>query len=288
MSQSGTIAVPSAAATAASARPAVEGAIARAARATGVDFGYLLAQARIESGLNPAARAGTSSAAGLYQFTKGTWLSTLEAHGARHGLPWADGAIDGGRVADPALRQRLLAMRHDPELSARMAAELAADNGAALKGVLGRDPDAAELYMAHFLGAEGAGRFLSALAADPAQSAAALLPQAAAANRPIFYGRDGAPRSVGGVMELMRGKMAGAMEASGLPSTATLADAEGGWQAPAWTQPPAWNPAPDAPATVPQAPRPSMAETLAATFGGGDAMPDRVRAAYGKLRAFGL
>ena len=39
----------------------VHAAIARAAQATGTDFSYLLAQARIESGLNPAARAATSS-----------------------------------------------------------------------------------------------------------------------------------------------------------------------------------------------------------------------------------
>ena len=285
MSQPGTIAVPSAAA-AGAARPDVRGAISRAANATGVDFSYLLAQARIESGLNPSARAGTSSAAGLYQFTKGTWLSTLDAHGAEHGLPWAEAAIDDGRVADPALRQQLLAMRHDPELSARMAAALAADNGAALKDVLGREPDAAELYMAHFLGAEGAGRFLSALAADPAQSAAALLPRAASANRAIFYGPGGAPRSVGAVMDLMRGKMAGAMEATGAAPAPALAGA-GGWQAPAWTPPPAWSTSPPA-AAAPPAPRPSMAETLAGTFGAGDAMPDRVRAAYGQLRAFGL
>lgn len=282
MSQPATIAVPAAAA-ASAARPDVRDAISRAANATGVDFGYLLAQARIESGLNPSARAGTSSAVGLYQFTKGTWLSTLEAHGARHGLPWADAAIEDGRVADPALRQRLLAMRHDPELSARMAAELAADNGEALKGVLGRDPDAAELYMAHFLGAEGAGRFLAALSADPSQSAAALMPRAAAANRAIFFTRDGAPRSVGGVMDLMRGKMAGAMDAPVAASPAAMEE----WQAPAWTPPSAWNSVPETPA-APQAPRASMAETLAATFGGGDTMPDRIRAAYGKLRAFGL
>ena len=35
--------------------------------------------------------------------------------------------------------------------------------------------------------------------------------------------------------------------------------------------------------------RPSMADTLAATFGGGDAaMPGQVRQAYGKFKAFGL
>ena len=56
----------------------VRAAISRAAQATGVDFGYLLAQARLESGLNPNARARTSSATGLYQFTNSTWLRTLD------------------------------------------------------------------------------------------------------------------------------------------------------------------------------------------------------------------
>ncbi|MCX7676587.1 MAG: transglycosylase SLT domain-containing protein, partial [Alteraurantiacibacter sp.] len=58
-----------------------EAAIARAAQATGTDFSYLLAQARIESGLNPAARARTSSASGLFQFIDQTWLATLDRHG---------------------------------------------------------------------------------------------------------------------------------------------------------------------------------------------------------------
>jgi len=43
----------------------VRSAIAKAAQRTGVDFDYLLAQARIESSLNPNAKARTSSAAGL-------------------------------------------------------------------------------------------------------------------------------------------------------------------------------------------------------------------------------
>ena len=46
-------------------RSDVRAAIARASAATGVDFNYLLAQAKIESALDPTARAGTSSAAGL-------------------------------------------------------------------------------------------------------------------------------------------------------------------------------------------------------------------------------
>lgn len=260
----------------AGARPDVRAAIARAAQATGVDFSYLLAQARLESSLDPAARAGTSSAAGLYQFTRGTWLHTLEKHGSVHGADWADAAIENGRIADPALRQQVLALRHDPDLSARMAAELARDNRGALLPVLGREPDAAELYLAHFLGAGGAGQFLNALAANPDQSAAALLPEAAAANRAIFYD-SGQPRSLGAVMGLLRDKVGRAMD---LPAAATP------WSTSALM-------AERQPIALPEpgsAARPRLSATLASTFGlapGADA-PAHVRAAYDKLKAFGL
>ncbi len=65
---------------------AVTAAISRAAARTGVDFNYLIAQAQIESGLNPRAQASTSSARGLYQFVDSTWLRTVDKHGAKHGL----------------------------------------------------------------------------------------------------------------------------------------------------------------------------------------------------------
>ena len=272
-----------AAAAAGPVRADVQAAIARAAQATGVDFSYLLAQARIESSLNPAARAQTSSAAGLYQFTQGTWLAMLDRHGARHGLGWADAAIAGGKVSDPALRSQVMALRFDPDASALMAAELANDNRASLTATLGREPDAAELYVAHFLGAEGAGRFLTALAADPGQSAAALLPAAAAANRGVFFA-DGAPRSVGQVMDLLRGKVAAAMDGTAMPVAATSLAAINPALGPIARE---FHASPAAPA---EAARPSMADTLATTFGAGgsSALPGHVRAAYGKLRAFGL
>lgn len=272
-----------AAAAAGPVRADVQAAIARAAQATGVDFSYLLAQARIESSLNPAARAQTSSAAGLYQFMQGTWLAMLDRHGARHGLGWADAAIAGGKVSDPALRSQVMALRFDPDASALMAAELANDNRASLTATLGREPDAAELYVAHFLGAEGAGRFLTALAADPGQSAAALLPAAAAANRGVFFA-DGAPRSVGQVMDLLRGKVAAAMDGTALPVAATSLAATNPALGPIARE---FHAAAAAPA---EAARPSMADTLATTFGAGgsSALPGHVRAAYGKLRAFGL
>jgi hypothetical protein len=268
----------------------VRNSIARAAAATGVDFKYLLAQAKLESSLDPGARAATSSAAGLYQFTGSTWLQTLDRHGAAHGLDWADAAIKGGRVRDPAMREPIMDLRYDPDASALMAAELANDNRAALTDTLGREPDPSELYLAHFLGADGASRFLTALAADPAQSAAALMPQAAAANRGIFFAGT-APRSAGAVMELMRVKVAGAMGTSFLP-TATgevierrdLSSSPGA----AWEERPHPNPSPEVEGlNTPQ--RLSMSATLQATFAAaGNTAPAHVRAAYGKLQAFGL
>ncbi len=281
------------------ARPAsgtqVRAAIARAAQRTGVDFDYLLAQARIESSLDPKARAGTSSAAGLYQFTNATWFDTLERHGAANGLGWAQAAIAGGQLRDPAMRAEIMALRHDPDASALMAAELASDNSAMLTPLLGRAPDPAELYAAHFLGASGAAQFLSALNTDPGQSAALLLPKAAGANRGIFYERSGAPRSVGEMMELLRGKVQTAMDGTDLPSS--LGEGIEGWGLSAFpnvamNDSPHPNPSPkEEGLSVPQ--RPSMAETLRTTFGlasadGHASTPPFVRAAYGHLRSLGL
>lgn len=270
-------------------RSDVRAAIARASAATGVDFNYLLAQAKIESALDPSARAGTSSAAGLYQFTTGTWLETLDRHGARHGMTWADDVIsrDGGRaqIGDPATRAQVMSLRFDADASALMAAELARDNADELRGTLGREPDATELYMAHFLGSGGARTFLSALQTDPGQSAAAILPQAASANRSIFYD-DGRSRSVGEVMELMRGKVTAAMEGGVAPPGMDYPASSASF----------WAARPQSSSTMTPhdaAPRrPSMAETLEATFGSPSQLSgvtgDRVGRAYSALKAFNL
>ncbi|MGY6551090.1 MAG: transglycosylase SLT domain-containing protein [Erythrobacter sp.] len=194
----------------------IEQAIANASRQTGVDFEFLLAQARVESALDPAAKARTSSASGLYQFIESTWLDTMKKHGARFGLgALADDIQSPGNgaafVADPARRAQILGLRNDPQIASWMAAGLAEDNRAHLLPILGRQPDHGELYLAHFLGAGGAGRFLSALQENPQQSAAALFAKAAAANRPIFYESDGTPRSLAGVMSHLGGKIERAM-----------------------------------------------------------------------------
>ena len=206
-------------------RGAVVGAIADAARATGVDFSYLLGQARIESGLNPSARARTSSATGLYQFIDQSWLAVVDRHGERHGLGGAAAAISQGsdgryRVADPATRTQILALRNDPAIAARMAAEHAADNRAYLESRTGRTAAPVDLYLAHFLGAGGASRFLRAHAATPGASAAALFPRAAAANRPVFYDRSGTERSLDAVRTLFAQRLDNASDAP-LPAAPT-------------------------------------------------------------------
>jgi hypothetical protein len=182
----------------------VQNAIANAASSTGVDFHYLYHQAKVESGLNPNARASTSSASGLYQFTSQTWLATVKQHGAEHGMEWAANAITRGSngryyVADETTKQEILGLRTNPEMSAAMAGEYASDNQDFLKARLGRDTNSVDLYMAHFLGPAGASRFLSARDQDGGQSAAALMPSAAHANPWVFYNKDGSARSLNDV-----------------------------------------------------------------------------------------
>lgn len=279
---------------------AVQAAIARAAQATGVDFRYLLAQAQLESSMDPAARASTSSATGLFQFTDGTWLQTLGRHAADHGMGWVQQAIAGG---DPGLRAQVMGLRYDADASALMAAELASDNKAGLTAQLGREPDSTELYLAHFLGIGGAGQFLSALSTDPTRSAASVLPRAAAANPTIFYS-GGSARSLEGVMELMRGKVSTAMGdvGGGLPSLDVLAASSTPRLAyEAVSAEPSASLAASGPvarefharaaqaAPVQGGASASMADTLDSMFNAaGASAPANVRAAYARLAGLGL
>ena len=277
---------------AAAGTPQVRASIARAAAATGNDFDYMLAQAKLESSLDPSARAGTSSASGLYQFTGSTWLRMIDRHGSAHGLGWADAAVESGAIRDPATRAQVMALRTDPDASALMAGELAAENRVGLTTALGRAPDDGELYLAHFLGLAGATKFLSAMNSDPSQSAAGLLPMAAAANRAVFFGSSGNARSLGGVMDLLRGRLSAAMgDAGAIPAASRTEYAQAAPPAPAFTGGPIAQEFHAAAARASAAPAPvSMAETLRSAFGAGgvSALPEQVSAAYARLSALGL
>jgi hypothetical protein len=185
---------------------AVVGAVRLAAARTGVDFDYLLAQARVESGLNPDAAAATSSARGLYQFTAPTWLDTVRRHGAEHGLGRAADALAGPITAET--RATILDLRRNSADSASMAAAFAQDNAAYLQRHLGRQPGATDLYLAHFLGPAGAVRFLTARAADPTASAAAAVPAAVASNMTVFVTPSGRSRSLAEVYDRFTARLA--------------------------------------------------------------------------------
>lgn len=190
----------------------VTNAIALASRRTGMDFGYLLGQAKIESSLNPNAKAPTSSASGLYQFVDQSWLGVINQHGAQYGLGWAASAISqgpGGRyyVADPQLKQQILDLRNHPETASVMAAEHAADNKNYLESRLGREAQPVDLYLAHFLGVGGATKFLASYDQNPGGTAAALFPAAARANRSIFYDRSGNARSFSDIRQNFANKL---------------------------------------------------------------------------------
>lgn len=223
-------------------RERVTNAIATASRRTGVDFGYLLGQAKIESSMNPTARASTSSATGLYQFIDQSWLAVVRNHGANYGLGWASAAIEQGSngryfVSDPALRQQILDLRNHPETASVMAAEHAADNRDYLEQRLGRPMESVDLYLAHFLGQGGASKFLRAHAQSPDTPAASLFPSAARANRSIFYDKGGNARSLSEIRTLFAGKLArgtqmalntpgGSAQAADMPAGQTVQPAD--------------------------------------------------------------
>jgi hypothetical protein len=146
----------------------VREALQRAAGATGADFQVLAETARRESGYNARAKAPTSSATGMFQFIESTWLDMVRRHGGEHGLGAAAhqiSVVDGRpRVADAAARKAILDLRYDPEISARMAGELARENANTLEARLGRAAKPGEIYAAHVLGPAGAGRLIEAAA----------------------------------------------------------------------------------------------------------------------------
>jgi len=184
--------------------PQITGAIRQASQSTGISFEYLLTTAQIESNMNPSAQASTSSAKGLYQFIDQTWLGTMKQDGAALGLGQYADAIsrssDGHyEVSDPGMRAAILRLRNDPQASAMLAGALTRNNATLVGSNIGRTPSNGELYIAHFLGADGAAKLINAASGRPQASAAAMFPNAAAANRNIFYDHSGRARSVGEV-----------------------------------------------------------------------------------------
>lgn len=161
-----------------------------------------------ESGGNPNARASTSTATGLFQFTDGTWRDLMQRR------PELQLTADG---------------RTNPEQQ-RRAAEAFTNENAAILQRAGIEANPGNLYMTHFLGQAGGPAFLAALQRDPNQPATAVVtPQAAQANPTIFFNPNGTPRTVGEVYQLQTRRFVDA-PAQGQPTPAQ--PAPGGMGAP--------------------------------------------------------
>jgi hypothetical protein len=211
--------------------PVLQG-IRQGADRTGTSFDYLVKTAQRESALDPEAKAGTSSATGLFQFIEQTWLGMVRSEGPRHGLEDAAKAITqtaDGRlsVADPQTREKIMALRRDPQVAATMAGAFTQRNREQLSSALGREPTGGELYIAHVLGARGAQDLIATVQNTPQRAAARDFPDAAAANRNIFFEKSGKARSAADVYSLLASQHANIATAAGEPYAASSAERSG-------------------------------------------------------------
>jgi hypothetical protein len=76
-----------------------------------------------------------------------------------------------------------------------MAGEMINTHREILAGKVARDPSFAELYMAHFLGVNGASRFVALLSDMPEKRASEAFPRAAKANSALFFDKKEAARA---------------------------------------------------------------------------------------------
>lgn len=196
--------------------PADAFAIRHAAKVVGVDYGYMMELVSAESRFVSDIEATTSSATGLFQFIESTWLLMVKQNGDKYGLQDIAARINltedkngypVASVENPFVQKYILSLRTDPRLSALMGAEFVKTNYQDLSAALPqRDITRTDQYLAHFLGSGKAVTFISRLVKRGDNSAAAVFPEAASANRNVFYKRGGKPRSFKDVYALFSQK----------------------------------------------------------------------------------
>lgn len=189
---------------------------------------YLRTVGGVESGGSDTAKNPESTATGRYQFTQGTWNGLAKKYPDL-------GLTPNGRT-DPAQQDRAMQA-------------FTKDNADALSRA-GIPLTPGNLYVSHFLGEAGGPRFITGALSNPdAPATDFVTPGAAAANRSIFFNRDGSPKTAGAVYAERTGRFGGG--ASPTPTLPTQVAAAG----PTMTMPGA----PAAPASMAQAPSPQMA-----------------------------
>tara|TARA_R110002126_G_scaffold13118_1_gene56041 strand:- start:287726 stop:288769 length:1044 start_codon:yes stop_codon:yes gene_type:complete len=167
---------------------------------TGLSQSYLVDLAFKESSFGTNMVASTSSARGAYQFINDTWLRTFKEHGHEVGLgQYADLIDTSGKYADvinDEFKQKILDLRFDHKVSAHMAARFTQSNQNSLERAFpDRDISNTDLYMAHFLGAGSAIKFIREVENNPEGLAASKFTSAASANKWVFYNSTGSALS---------------------------------------------------------------------------------------------
>jgi hypothetical protein len=169
-------------------------AVAQASARTGADFSFLMEKASAESNFNTSAKSKSSSATGLFQFIESTWLNMVKEHGAKYGLGKLADQIEikNGKpcVENCAVKNAILNLRKNPEIAALMAGELSAGNKEYLEAHTKGPVGTTELYLAHFMGAGGAAKFIENRQANGNAIAAHLFPKEAHANKAVFFNPD--------------------------------------------------------------------------------------------------
>ncbi|MBO6507511.1 MAG: tape measure protein [Roseibium sp.] len=156
-----------------------------------------------ESGGNPNARAKTSSATGLGQFTKGTWMDFI-----RSAYPELMAMMTKGDI---------LGLRTDPQMSRQAIHWLTQKNAGALRSQ-GLDTNDANLYLAHFLGSGDAAKVLRAGAGTPLQGL--INSDSIAANQSVLSGK-----TVGDLMNWITRKFGNGYTAGVAPGQRQYTDA---------------------------------------------------------------
>ncbi|MCK5658596.1 MAG: transglycosylase SLT domain-containing protein [Alphaproteobacteria bacterium] len=186
-------------------------AIEKASARTGANFSFMMDKASAESSFNPSATSKSSTATGLFQFIESTWLNMVKQYGAKHGMGKFANQIQirNGRpcVDNCNVKDTILNLRKNPEIAALMAGEFSAQNKQYLEKHTNENVGATELYLAHFMGASGATRFLNARNSGGETIAANLFPKEALTNKNVFFNpATGHARTLNGIYDFFAQK----------------------------------------------------------------------------------
>lgn len=153
------------------------------------EFGGELAKPNPDFGARNPEPGATST--GVMQFTDGTFKKLVQDPAVASALG----------VTKDMTEEQVLALRSNPEKAIVAGAILAKQNKAYMEQNIGRPVSDVELYMAHFLGAPEATRFLKTMEADGNVDAATAFPDAAKMNANVFKSKDGKPLTLAQVYD---------------------------------------------------------------------------------------